>query len=99
MNSEQIMGIEFFRTNSDIYGNPRYIVHFLEFLTEKEREGLTIEQQYNLAHKRAKTIGFRKYRGRDFGGGFVCKSYSLHHTAELINAMESESKVLTPAQV
>lgn len=100
MNSEIIMGIEFFRTNSDIYGNPRYIVHFPAFLTQQEVVDHSIIDGYNIALKRARGIGFRKYRGRDFGGGFVCKSYSLHHTAELIiNTRENESKALTYAQV
>lgn len=50
---------------NDQYGNDRWIVHFLTLL--KSDEG----QDYDLAAKRANSIGGRKYTGKDFGGGIV----------------------------
>jgi hypothetical protein len=45
---------------------------------------LTFAADYQTAKKRANSIGFRVYRGRDFGGGFVGQSYSLPDTARAI---------------
>ena len=61
--------IKFKRVNNDVYGNPRYVFHFLELAND-----------YDEAHKLAKSIGASKYRGKDYGGGFVIQSYSLPHT-------------------
>ena len=65
--------IEFTRVNNDVYGNPRYVTHFLSLLNEEEQ---TLSN-YNLALKRANKLGGRKYRGSDFGGGIVFQSYNL----------------------
>lgn len=55
--------VRFYRINNDVYGNPRYLVHYLD-LGLKEYESLT-------------DFGLKKYRGKDFGGGLVFSSYSL----------------------
>jgi hypothetical protein len=74
----EALGFDFYRVNNDVYGNPRYVIHFLAFANE-----------YDDARKIANRLGFRIYRGRDFGGGFVCQSYNLENTAEgIINARE-----------
>ena len=65
--------IEFTRVNNDVYGNPRYVTHFLSLLNEEEQ---TLSN-YNLAVKRANKLGGKKYRGSDFGGGIVFQSYNL----------------------
>lgn len=72
-NHETVRGVPFWRVNNDVNGNPRYVVHFLNFAPD-----------YETAKKRANSIGFRVYRGRDFGGGFVGQSYSLPDTARAI---------------
>lgn len=59
--------IELYSANFDVYGNPRVIVHFLTFV-KPEESNLSIEAQYRIAHKRAKRLGFRKYKGYDFCG-------------------------------
>jgi hypothetical protein len=61
---------DFYRVNNDINGNPRYVIHFLAF-----------NGNYDTARKLANSIGFRVYKGRDFGGGFVGQSYNLESTA------------------
>jgi len=38
----------------------------------------------------ANRLGFRVYRGKDFGGGFVCQSYSLKDTASHILALREK---------
>ena len=67
------LGYDFFRVNNDVNGNPRYVIHFLAFAGD-----------YDTARRVANSIGFRVYRGRDFGGGFVGMSYNLENTAERI---------------
>lgn len=73
---------EYKRINNDINGNPRYIVHYLAFLGEDERD-------YDLAHSRAKKLGGKKYRGKDFAGGFVFQSYNIEETLRHIVAMRN----------
>ena len=67
------LGHDFFRASKDVNGNPRYVIHFLAF-----------DSDYDTAKVLANSIGFRVYRGRDFGGGFVGMSYNLENTAERI---------------
>lgn len=71
------LGHAFHRATSDLNGNPRYIIHFLAFSSD-----------YDKARKLANSIGFRVYRGRDFGGGFVGQSYDLEGTAKQILTLQ-----------
>ena len=71
----EALGYDFYRVNNDRNGNPRYVIHFLAFAND-----------YATAHKVANRLGFRIYRGRDFGGGFVCQSYNIESDAERIIA-------------
>ena len=73
------------QAKNDVYGNPRVIVHFIDLLTDKENEELSVEEGYNLAHKRALKLGGKIYRGKDFGGGFVFQCYSERELIESIN--------------
>ena len=73
--TEQELGYDFFRVKNDVYGNPRYVIHWLAFGTD-----------YDEAKKVANSLGFRVYRARDFGGGFVAQSYNIENTAEQIIA-------------
>lgn len=78
--TEQALGHSFYRVNNDVNGNPRYVIHYLAFA-----------DTYEQARKTANSLGFRVYRGRDFGGGFVGQSYSLENTAEqIINKRQGE---------
>lgn len=71
MESIEYKGITFYRaTKLDINGNPRIIVHFLDFLKPEESR-LNHLEKYELARKRAKKCGFRVYNAKDFGGGFI----------------------------
>ena len=90
MNCIEVNNICFYRVNNDVYGNPRYVVHFFAFLKENEFPELTVWEKFQIAHKRAKKAGFAKYRGRNFGGGFVCQSYSLQETAKDILQVRGE---------
>ncbi len=65
--------VDVYRTTNDINGNPRYIVHYLAL-------GLP---DYVSTEKTSKA-GLKKYRGRDFGGGFVFTSYNVEENLEWI---------------
>ena len=63
VNGEQI---EVTRVNNDVNGNPRYVVHFLSL-------GL---KDY-ASTKETREAGFKIYRGKEYGGGFVFSSYNV----------------------
>lgn len=65
--------IEFTKINSDMYGNPRYVCHYLEFA-----------DTYEKALKLAKTLGGRKYNNKSYGGGIVFQSYNIDSLAKSI---------------
>lgn len=83
----------FTRTNNDINGNPRYISHFLNLLSDKEQNEIKetarpmqyIRDAYNYAIVKTKQFGGKKYRGKDFGGGIVFQSYNLQTLVNKIN--------------
>jgi hypothetical protein len=77
---EEKLGNDFYRVKNDINGNPRYVTHFHAFLNDNEFG----TGDYELAKKRANSLGFKVYRGKDFGGGFVCQSYNLENDIERI---------------
>ena len=56
----------FTRVNNDSNGNPRYVVHYLSLGLENF-----------VATEATKAAGLKVYRGKDFGGGFVCQTYNL----------------------
>tara|TARA_R110000765_G_scaffold425677_1_gene539165 strand:- start:384 stop:770 length:387 start_codon:yes stop_codon:yes gene_type:complete len=81
------LGYSFTRVVNCVNGNPRYCIHFMAFLTEGEMFNQyrgDINGQYNLAHQRAKKLGYRKYTGKKFGGCFVGTSYNIENDAERI---------------
>lgn len=90
------------RVNSDINGNPRFVIHFLNLLTEEEKStefweihGLnTIPLQYSIACKRANKIGGRKYHTKAYGGGIVFSSYALDDTEESIMTLLEKERTL-----
>ena len=73
--------VEFYRTKSDVNGNPRWIVWFLAFdnLEPERIEGEPLNVHYDRwANNVADALcgGARRYRGKDFGGGVVFQSYN-----------------------
>jgi hypothetical protein len=72
--------INFTRVNNDVNGNPRYVCHFLELLTEEEKDSGSIGEIYSLAIKKANKIGGRKFHNKQYGGGIVFQSYNIQET-------------------
>jgi hypothetical protein len=75
------------RINNDVNGNPRFVVHFYDLLNESEGEGLTMLERYDLATKKARKVGGKIYRGKDFGGCMVFQSYNIEQTINLIKGI------------
>lgn len=75
--------IEFTRVKNDINGNPRYVCHFLHFLTDKD-EFTSLTNRYSLALKRANKLGGRKFHNKQYGGGIVFQSYNIKDTEKRI---------------
>jgi len=74
------------RIKSDLNGNPRRVVHFLEFITPADRTGkLSTTALYDLALKRARKLGGRKFHNRQYGGGIVFQSYSDEEVRHLVD--------------
>lgn len=71
--SKIINGIEVFRVDNDVNGNPRYVVHFL-----------SLADNYNEALLKARKIGGKKYRAKWFGGGIVFSSYNLNEDLKIM---------------
>lgn len=79
--------IEWTRVNNDVNGNPRYVCHFLNLNTREELDATGdawISNKYEIALKRAKKIGGKKFHNRQYGGGIVFQSYSLQDTEQSI---------------
>ena len=70
------------RIKSDINGNPRRVIHFLELVTAEDREAARgrdfagVSYLYQVALNRARKIGGKKFHNKQFGGGIVFQSYS-----------------------
>lgn len=81
--------MEFTRIHNDINGNPRYVVHFYNLLTDAESyNGLSIDDKYRLALNRAKKIGGKKYHNKKYGGGIVFQSYNIKDLENSINKLK-----------
>lgn len=81
--------IDFTRVNNDVNGNPRYVCHFLNLIRDNEQDfhqsNLSISDKYDLAVRRAKKIGGRKFHNKQYGGGIVFQSYNIFETEKVIH--------------
>ena len=76
------------RVNSDIYGNPRYVIHFSSFLNDTEKENKL--KNRHIAIYRAYKFGAKEYKGKDFGGGVVFQSYNIDSDIKRIKEIVQE---------
>lgn len=81
--------MELVRINNDVNGNPRYVTHYLNLLSDDEKynRGLTIDEEYALALSKARKIGGKKYHTKQFGGGIVFQSYNTNDLIKSINEL------------
>lgn len=71
------------RVNSDVYGNPRYVVHFLDVMP-KSFANVPLEEKYARTVKLLNKIGGKKFTNRQYGGGIVFQSYNIDDTEKAI---------------
>jgi hypothetical protein len=76
------------RVKSDTNGNPRRVIHFLAFITDNDRGGVgsvfPTGSLYEVALKKARKLGGRKFHNKQYGGGIVFQSYSDDEVYELV---------------
>lgn len=72
---------------NDVNGNPRYYIGIIELAV---LVGATTEEVGAVARK----AGFKKYRGKKYGAGYVVESYNLSedvaHLKDLMEAARSK---------
>jgi len=83
--------IDFTRINNDGNGNPRYVCHFLNFLTMSDSDRFPagfdrLNRKYDLALERSRQFGGRKFHNKQYGGGIVFQSYNIDALGEKIEA-------------
>lgn len=78
--------IDFTRINNDTFGNPRYVCHYLNFLTEADKD-IPFDQRYKLALKRAKQLQGGKFHNKQYGGGIVFQTYNIEETERRIKEL------------
>ena len=82
----------FTRINNDTNGNPRYVTSFLNLLNNREKYelGLSIDAKYDLALRKAKPIGGKKFNNKLYGGGIVFGSvFNLNDLINKINQISN----------
>lgn len=77
----------FKRIDNNVNGNPRYVIHFLNLITDKESENLKVEEKYSFAANKARKLGGKKYHTRAYGGGIVFCTYNLNDLCKELNAL------------
>ncbi len=80
----------FTRVNSDVNGNPRYVIHFLKCCPESWKEDTS--SRYYATCKLMNKIGGRKFNNKQYGGGIVFQSYSLPETIKAIERIKNSCK-------
>lgn len=90
--------IEFTRVNNDVNGNPRYVCHFLNLITDKDEAQIkedfaaTLARdpfkftslKYEFAVERAHKIGGKRFHNKQYGGGIVFQSYNIYDTEKAL---------------
>ena len=82
--------IDWTRIKNDVNGNPRYVCHFLNFNIDSDRNPFDISGLYDLALKRAKKLGGKKFHNKQYGGGIVFQCYSLPELEKSIEELIHE---------
>jgi len=83
--------IEFTRINNDVNGNPRFVCHFMAFIHEEKDKDVPLSQKYDLALRRSRQLGGRKFHNKQYGGGIAFQMYSgqLQEMSDRINEIVS----------
>lgn len=85
----------FTKIRNSVNGSPRYVIHFLRLLTKEEQDDIRakarpmqpVNDMYMEAVNKAKGLGGKRYRGKDYGGGIVFQTPNLQDLANRINKL------------
>jgi hypothetical protein len=93
-----IDGIDWWRANSDINGNPRWVCHFTQLIQDyyspNYKEHFDIDDKYKIALNRAKKFGGRRFHNKQYGGGIVFCTYSITSIEDcILDVIDSESNI------
>jgi hypothetical protein len=84
------------RINNDVNGNPRRVIHFLAFITDNDRGGtgsnFPTGSLYEVALKKARKLGGRRFHNKQYGGGIVFQAYSDDEVYELVARANAATK-------
>lgn len=95
---------EITRVDCDNDGNSRYVVHFVNLVTEKDKEearklsqtcspfNFPTHYEYEIAVNKARTIGGKRYKAKHYGGGIVFTSNSKYDLYQSIAELMDETK-------
>lgn len=84
----QITKDDFKRINSDINGNPRYVIHYIKFtptLIPVPNPNNSREYEAVLYLNKKLKLGGRKYHNRSYGGGLAFSTYNIGDLCEFLN--------------
>lgn len=86
MNKINIKPEQFTQINNDIYGNPRYVIHFLSLAEPSlNYKDISNEYKYILNINKKLGLGGKKFHNKQYGGGLVFQSYSLSSLCNFLN--------------
>jgi len=73
------------RVKNDLNGNPRRVIHFLAFITHEDRENAFLLSLYDVALKKARRYGGKRFHNKQYGGGIVFQAYCDSEVVEIVN--------------
>ena len=84
--------MEFTKIRNDIYGNPRYVVHYLECMPKSYRgEKLEdLSKEYQKTVRLMRKLGGRKYHSKKYGGGITFSTYDTKELEKHIRLLKQE---------
>lgn len=94
--------MKFTRVNNDVSGNPRYAIHFLAFINDKDKAeaeqmskeikpfNFPVHYMYQIALKKSRQLGGKKFHNKQFGGGIVFQSYNPQDLLKDIEAIQQQ---------
>lgn len=78
--------------DNDSNGNPRYVCHFLDIVNDRDKHpDCTISELYEIALRKARRYGGKKYHTRRYGGGIAFASYSRHEVENYITNLKNQT--------
>lgn len=80
---------DFVKINSDVNGNPRYVIHFLQCEPQAWKDNYHVCIRYKNVCKLMNKIGGRKFNNKSYGGGIVFQCYSIPDLIEHIERVKA----------